>query len=319
MSEIVVDRNDVSSSNRMLVTTLDDCLEIAKALSSELRINILQAVRQSPLNVAEIAEKFDLPMSTAAVNIKKLEDAGLIITELIPGSRGTQKMCAAVVTRIVINLESQQENHENFVSIPMPIGHFIDCSVSPTCGMVGDSSIIGEVDDPRTFYEPERFSAQLLWFRKGYVEYRFPNRTPHGSVVQSLELTMEVCSEAPLFNLDWPSDITIWMNGIEIGTWTSPADFGGERGYLTPEWWGTQNTQYGLLKTWRVARDGSYLDGRKISEVKVSDLSVADKPYIAVRIGVKPDAVNDGGINLFGRRFGNYETDLMLRLDYANR
>lgn len=319
MSEIVVDRNDVSSSNRMLVTTLDDCLEIAKALSSELRINILQAVRQSPLNVAEIAEKFDLPMSTAAVNIKKLEDAGLIITELIPGSRGTQKMCAAVVTRIVINLESQQENHENFVSILMPIGHFIDCSVSPTCGMVGDSSIIGEVDDPRTFYEPERFSAQLLWFRKGYVEYRFPNRTPHGSVVQSLELTMEVCSEAPLFNLDWPSDITIWMNGIEIGTWTSPADFGGERGYLTPEWWGTQNTQYGLLKTWRVARDGSYLDGRKISEVKVSDLSVADKPYIAVRIGVKPDAVNDGGINLFGRRFGNYETDLMLRLDYANR
>ena len=57
-------------------------------------------------------------------------------------------------------------------------------------------------------------TAQLLWFRAGYVEYRFPNRVPPGARVQSLQLTAEICSEAPLHDLDWPSDITVWINGI---------------------------------------------------------------------------------------------------------
>lgn len=42
----------------------------------------------------------------------------------------------------------------------------------------------------------------------------------------------------------------------------------------------------------------------------MNDLEADDTPYITVRIGVKPDAQNDGGINLFGKKFGNYETDL---------
>ena len=37
---------------------------------------------------------------------------------------------------------------------------------------------------------------------------------------------------------------------------------------------------------------------------------------IVVRIGVRPDAENVGGLNLFGREFGNYPQDLGLRLEY---
>jgi predicted transcriptional regulator len=40
---------------------------------------------------------------------------------------------------------------------------------------------------------------------------------------------------------------------------------------------------------------------------------------VTVRIGIKPDARNDGGLNLFGRKFGNYETDLNMKLDYVDR
>ena len=33
------------------------------------------------------------------------------------------------------------------------------------------------------------------------------------------------------------------------------------------------------------------------------------------RIGVKPEARHPGGINIFGRGFGNYDQDIVLRLD----
>lgn len=51
---------------------------------------------------------------------------------------------------------------------------------------------------------------------------------------------IEICSEAPNHKDDWPSDITVWINNHEVGTWTSPSDFGGERGVLTPAWWHTK-------------------------------------------------------------------------------
>ena len=35
-----------------------------------------------------------------------------------------------------------------------------------------------------------------------------------------------------------------------------------------------------------------------------------------VRIGIKDDARHQGGINLFGRRFGNYPQDLVMRIAY---
>lgn len=301
---------------RVLTTNLDDFVDVAKALASELRVDILKALLQRPMNVNEIAETFVLPQSTAASNIKKLEDAGLIVTELVPGLRGTQKVCYANVHRIIVDAKPAPASDVDHVVVSMPIGSYVDCEVTPTCGLAGARSIIGEFDDPESFYDPARLTAGLLWFRKGYVEYRFPKRFPSGSTLLNLKLTMEVCSEAPMYNAEWPSDITVSINGQEIGTWTSPGDFGGERGYLTPTWWEPYNTQYGMLKEWRVGADGSFVDGRLVSTTTVDNLAVERQPYITVRIAVKPDAVHVGGINLFGRDFGNYDTDLVLRLDY---
>jgi predicted transcriptional regulator len=306
--------------NRALTTNIDEFINIAKALSTELRVKIFKELLHRSMNVVEISEKFGIPASTAAINIKKLEDAGLIQTEMVPGTRGTQKLCSAVYSRIVVDFAHfRAEPSETCAVVSLPIGQFVDSQCSAPCGILSEHSIIGEMDEPRSFFEPERINAQLIWFRRGYLEYRFPNRVPRGSQIRNLELSMEICSEAPLHNPDWPSDITLWINGKEVGTWTSPGDFGGERGILTPQWWGTENTQYGLLKTWRVHHDGSYIDGRRISALTVDELELDDKPYVTVRIGIKPDAKNDGGLNLFGRKFGNYETDLKMKLDYVGR
>jgi predicted transcriptional regulator len=139
---------------------------------------------------------------------------------------------------------------------------------------------------------------------------------PYDARLTGLEISMELCSEAPLYNANWPSDITVSINGVELGTYLSPGDFGGEPGLLNPPWWDLRNTQYGLLKKWKVDENGSYIDGRRLSGVTVDQLGIHDSPAFALRIGVKPDAANIGGLNLFGSKFGNYEQDLLVRFDY---
>ena len=75
------------------------------------------------------------------------------------------------------------------------------------------------------------------------------------------------------------------------------------------------STQYGVMKRWRVDHDGCYLDDERISAVTLSQLKLTEKPYISVRIGVRKDAVHQGGMNLFGEKFGDYNQAIVMRLD----
>jgi predicted transcriptional regulator len=307
---------------RVLVINMDSAQadpnfeEILKALASDKRLDILRFLGGHIASVNEVAEKLDMPASTATMHINLLEKAGLIRTELKPASRGLQKLCVRLFDQIVVTLPVGERIADNSVDISMPIGAYVDCSVMPTCGLASESSIIGHFDDPSTFYDPGRVRAQLLWFKQGYVEYRFPNRIPTNALAESLQISMEICSEAPLHNDDWPSDITVWINGVEVGTWTCPGDFGAERGALTPEWWEEWNSQFGLLKVWKVNTEGSYVDGVRISNITLDSLKLTQGSFISMRIGIKDEAQNIGGINIFGRAFGNYPQDILMRIRY---
>jgi predicted transcriptional regulator len=305
-------------SERVLLLTPADIhlgllATVTKALGSDRRLAILHLLGASTCSVLEIAEALDLPQSTATQHINILENAGLIKTDLQPARRGLQKVCARVYDQIVIELPRERQHEETASIISMPIGAYVNAEVVPTCGLVSETEIIGHLDEPTAFYEPARLQAQLLWFRRGTIEYRFPSRIPPDAITESLEISFEACSEAPLHHADWPSDITVWINGQEIGTWTSPADFGGERGALTPAWWDNSNSQYGLLKVWKVTANGSFVDGVRASNMRLDNLAIASNGFIEVRIGVKADARNVGGINLFGSRFGNYPQDIVLK------
>ena len=286
---------------------------VTKALGSATRLEILRFLSAHTCTLLEIAEALDLPPSTATLHINVLEKAGLIETNLSPATRGLQKVCARVYDRIVIQLPAAAEREETTVEVSMPIGAFVDVHIIPTCGLLGDLGIIGHLDDPSAFYEPERIHAQLIWFRQGTVEYRFPNRLPPNVLLDDIDVSFEICSEAPLHHSHWPSDVTVWIDDVEIGTWTSPADFGGERGALTPAWWDTQNSQFGLLKVWKVTNNGSFVDGVQVSKVTLNNLSLEPGHPISVRIGIKDNASNIGGLNLFGSKFGNYPQDIVLR------
>ncbi len=302
------------------LSTVDHDLEeieaIAKALGSVTRLEILRFLGDHTCSLLEIADALGLPQSTSTMHINILEKAGLIKTDLQPAKRGVQKVCARLYDRISIQLPLERKETEKVVSFSMPIGAYTDASVAITCGLLSDTGIIGSLDDSSAFLEPDRFKAQLIWFHHGYLEYRFPNRPIPETTLENLEISLEICSEAPLHHPNWPSDITVWINQVELGCWTSPADFGGERGSLTPSWWDTSNTQFGLLKVWKVTPHGTFVDGVHISPVQLNDLHLSTAGPISVRIGVKEDADNVGGMNIFGGKFGNYPQDIVLRQTY---
>lgn len=291
-------------------------IRIGKALSVEARIEILKLLCTQELNINEIAELLSIPASSAAAHIKVLEEAGLIATSLKPGIRGSMKLSEKILDQIEITLTTVQNVKEKIEVIDMPIGNYVDYQVEPTCGLVGERAPIGEEDEPRCFYDPERTNAKLLWFGRGYVEYRFPNHILKHETERKLELSMEICSEDHEYNLDYPSDITVWINQIEAGTFTCPGDFGGRRGKLNPSWWPDKNTQYGIFKTWALTEEGTFIDNKKVNEKTLYDYDLSGQDYISVRIGIKEDAVNQGGINLFGDCFGDYPQNIRMIIYY---
>jgi len=249
-----------------------------------------------------------------ATNIMVLEEARLIETRNVKALKGTQKVCSSLYDEFVIEFAEPQRIND-IIEVEMPIGLFIDYRVSPPCGMCSPEKIVGFLDTPASFLDPERVKAGLLWFEKGYVVYQFPNNALYQEKrVRRLEVTAELSSETPGTNPHWRSDITLWVNGAEIGTWISPGDFGDKRGTYTPEWWKLEGSQYGLQKVWSVSESGSYIDGVQVSPVGIDDLKLSDHHSIKVKLGIKDDAQNVGGMNIFGKGFGNYDQDLVLRL-----
>ena len=289
--------------------------KVAHALSNELRLKILSLLDERSMNVLELSQRLNMPISTVSNSITVLEEADLIRTERQSGVRGVSKLCSRKKDNITIQLAKTAKRELESFFYHMPIGAYSDFVVTPTCGLLSHERNIGENDNPATFYDPARFQAQLLWFQQGYVEYRFSSHALMEQEAQCLAIAFEACSEAPNYRKDWPSDITVSINGVELGTWCCPGDFGGRQGRCTPEWWLPSSTQYGLLKRWKVMADGCYLDDVRISDVTLEQLHLTDKPYIAVRIGVEPDAVHQGGINLFGERFGDHNQAIVMRLD----
>ncbi|MEM7134882.1 MAG: hypothetical protein AAF702_51970 [Chloroflexota bacterium] len=95
----------------------------------------------------------------------------------------------------------------------MPVGAFVNHSVVPTCGLVRQDSYIGSPDTPVSFYDPDRYHAQLVWFSHRHIEYYFSNYLYKEDAPTSLELSLEICSEAASSADDWPSDISIHVNG----------------------------------------------------------------------------------------------------------
>jgi predicted transcriptional regulator len=53
----------------------------------------------------------------------------------------------------------------------------------------------------------------------------------------------------------------------------------------------------------------------KVSDVVISELGIRNQTSIKVKIEIKRNAKNIGGVNIFGSSFGNYAQDIVMRLE----
>lgn len=311
-------RKPESKTLALPVTDFERGSEIMKALASPDRLRIVALLGAGSMNVQQIAAALQLPLSTTAAHIRMLEDTGIIMSESVPGVRGSMKLCSRRLDHVNMRLVTEQHSDVSVITLNMPLGGYsrvID--VVPTCGLVSHAAIIGEYDNPSAFYLPDRFDAQLLWLRSGFVEYRFSTLSMKQLNIRYLELSFEVCSEAPMYRNPWKSDISIYVNDVLAGVWVSPADLGGRRGLLNPGWWSDVMTQYGYLCTLRIEQKESFINDIRVSSVGIPDLKMEEHDCLTLRIGVDKQAEHMGGMNLFGEHFGDYNQALIMKLAYT--
>ena len=295
----------------------DIVFKISRALASKERIAILRTVLYKSKSIQELSKELNLPISSVMRHVDVLADAQLLIIKCKPGPKGHAKYCSQTILSYTVSFEIKHENEpkDSAFTVELPIGHYSHCHISPPCGINGKTAKIGNYDDKSVFFMPERINAEQLWFEKGFISYNFPSplRNPDYT---SVSFSFEICSETIYYNNDWPSDITIYVNDVEVLTFTSPGDFGGRRGIYTPEYWSIESTQFGLLKKVTVNEKGVYLDNKlKNKNVTFNDVKIFGGSAVKFTIGIKDDAEHKGGINLFGKNFGDFNQAIIMTIE----
>lgn len=291
------------------------CSVVFKALSNKSRRDILRLLsKKGPLNIQSIAFNLDLPISTVSEHVSILLKSGIISFFKKTSERGQRKVVFRQFDKIDFSINDYADHlmKANNTLIEIPIGSYSSFDVHELCGMVCSEGYIGSRDNKTCFYESDRFKAQLIWFDYGYLEYKIPINDMVHKEVSSISFSLELCSEAPGYNENWKSDIFFEVNGHFIGYFTSQGDYGARPGKLTPTWWSSDCTTYGVLKKVDINIDGSFIDGVKVSNVNIYDLGVTNSDILILRFGVKENAKNRGGLNLFGDSFGDYPQHIVL-------
>lgn len=298
----------------LYLSSLEDAGKVCKALSADMRLEILKLLYEQPeQSMNDLATTLGLTNSAITMHVGKLEEVGLVKIRKVAGKRGTMKLVSPCHERLIFDLSSGPFGATSFQD-DVKIGYFTACNVAPSCGMAAPSKLIGAVDDSSAFTFPEHFNADILWFSRGFVEYGLPNHLVAGQTLQELRISFEISSECPGYNDNYPSDIYFSINGVLLGFWESPGDFGSRTGYLSPGWWPRTYNQYGLLKTLVINDRGTFMDNTdKLSDVCLKDLKIDAGSLITLRLEVPKDAAHCGGLTLFGEHFGDYRQSIRVQ------
>ncbi|MGG6312367.1 ArsR/SmtB family transcription factor [Paenibacillus macerans] len=302
----------------MLISTDLNSLRVYEALASEVRLKIIEKLFEKERHVKELAAELFLSNAVVSGHIRKLEEVGIVGSRMKRINGGTYKVCFVKLEFLQIKLSPDDPASLSFHELSLPIGHYTDYEVWPTCGIATTEKLIGQYDNPACFIEPERVNAGILWTAKGWVEYKIPNYLHKDQQLHEIEISLEIGSEAPRVNENWPSNIRFYLNGKPLGLWRSPGDFGKTRGRLTPDWWHSDVNQYGLLKVLRIKETGTYIDGQRISDISLCDIETNAMNW-TFRISAEDSGRGRGGLTLYGKGFGNYNQDIVVRSFYIYR
>jgi len=301
----------------MEINTNIESLSILEALSSESRLKIINLLATGEFNIKQIAEKLYLSSGIVTRHVKQLEEAGLLTTELMSTRSGSHKICKLAIDELYIRFPSNIFPNYEFHQTQIPVGHYTNYYATPTCGLATQEKYIGELDKPMYFMDSKRMEAEIIWLTEGFLEYKIPNLLDYEiQNPELLEISLEIGSEFPISNNNWPSDIGFYINDTYVGKWTAPGNFSDVRGKLTPKWWPDNNSQYGLLKTLRITPNETLIDGESISDINLNNIEF-DKSLITIKLVVEEDGEHSGGLTIFGKHFGNYPQHIIYKMFYS--
>ena len=88
------------------ITSLDDGLELFKALGSDIRIQILKILLENnQMSMNQLANELNISNGALTGHIKKLEECGLISASNDSSGHGNQKLCSLIQDRILVEIE----------------------------------------------------------------------------------------------------------------------------------------------------------------------------------------------------------------------
>ena len=91
-----------SKSESIFIDSDDHIEKIVKSLSSRTRRRILQHIQEEPLDVSNIASILGMTEANISAQIKKLEDADLIICSYSSGDHGVRKISSLKFNKLTI-------------------------------------------------------------------------------------------------------------------------------------------------------------------------------------------------------------------------
>jgi predicted transcriptional regulator len=301
---------------------------VVKALSNDIRIRILQMLSDSDMNVQQIAARLTLSKTAVLTHLNILEESGFVKSQYLSGSVGNQRICSCVYEKLVFDfIPGKYDDEGVYYESEIPVGNFFDFEAYAPCGLATQHNIIKKWDDPSVMCDVQRVSADLVWTAFGYYEYKLPVSPLFADKkVTGIDIELEI-SAHPLVSkhkmvslppymtseriTDGVSDVTFWLNGVELGTQTIEAGLDAEKSVYTPTWWRTQPC-HGVWVKVVVNQKGVFLGGRKVSGTTYLDVC-RDDPFISFRVGIKEDAAHTSGIMIFGKNFGRYDKQIIVK------
>ncbi len=314
---------DKMQQKKMTLTLSADAKveKAATALGAKTRRKILALLQKNSYTVQEIAEALNMSVSNISFHVKLLQEAGFVNVTHNYSKRGNEKIIALEkhCFEIYFTDEDAPDAAQKSFHTELPAGSFSLSDITAPCGIAdAEGNLLGGESLPDAFYSYRRIRGEIVWFTDGYLEYHLPNAVKN-KVLDCIQFSLEVCSECANYNNSFKSDITFWLNGKEVCTYTSPGDFGGRRGLYTPKSWPANSTQFGMLVQVRIDENGVWLNHQKAGSAVVDDFAfLTREKCLRFRLGVKQDAKYAGGLNLFGKNFGDYPQGIRISLDYSD-
>lgn len=298
------------------LTVSEEQLPFFQALASKTRLQILNLLRREDCSIKDMSEKLGVSSAIITKHIQMLEETGIVRSYSRPGKRGLRKLCTLSLNeaQIIFNNEVGRKKRP-FTEIEIPISAYDQVLVTPPCGLASNEKYFGVLNDPRYFLAPNRYLISVLWFTSGYVEYPVPLMDVDLENLEELEFSFEI-APGPAMGSQGRSDIAFSLNGYSIGSWTMSRDMGGRRGRFTPSWW-TSGPEYGLRKTILINEKGAFMDGMQVAETPLSVIKASPAPeLLRFRISALGQGNEQSGLSLFGRSFGDFDQNILVRCYY---